>query len=217
MFADCLGLIFDAEIWQNLSAWATNSGKKLLCDGWCKYSFISRLQLLLTSHLDGKARKVHYACDLWFALNWGLITGFKSPFPWFYSVFFFGMIIHRARRDISKCEKVYGKAWEEYTRRVPYLFIPVSDSSFRVVAALLTSHTGRLLNQFLSTLHSLLGHFLFTSCILLYFLDSLGDDLDDCYTTQDKTKHQHNSLITNVMKQYQIMKTQAAHFHLITI
>ena len=36
------------------------------------------------------------------------------------------MIVHRAVRDIQKCELKYGEAWQEYTRRVPYLFIPVS-------------------------------------------------------------------------------------------
>ncbi len=36
------------------------------------------------------------------------------------------MISHRAYRDIQKCEAKYGEAWEEYKRRVPYLFIPVS-------------------------------------------------------------------------------------------
>lgn len=36
------------------------------------------------------------------------------------------MIIHRAIRDIERCRKKYGKAWEEYERQVPYLFIPVS-------------------------------------------------------------------------------------------
>lgn len=36
------------------------------------------------------------------------------------------MIIHRAIRDIQRCRKKYGKAWEEYERQVPYLFIPVS-------------------------------------------------------------------------------------------
>lgn len=81
------------------------------------------------NRIDGKARKIHYTCDLFFAVSWGLITGFKSPFPWFYSVFFAGMIIHRARRDIERCRKVYGEAWAEYERRVPYLFIPVSNPS----------------------------------------------------------------------------------------
>lgn len=78
---------------------------------------------------DGLARKVHYTCDTYFAITWGLITGFKSPFPWFLPVFFIGMIIHRAIRDIQKCRRTYGAAWEEYEKRVPYLFIPVSHSS----------------------------------------------------------------------------------------
>lgn len=50
----------------------------------------------------------------------------RSPFPWFYSIFFMVMIIHRTGRDIARCRRKYGKAWEEYERRVPYLFIPVS-------------------------------------------------------------------------------------------
>lgn len=85
----------------------TQAGTKILADGWY-----------------GKARKIHYTCDLFFAISWGLITGFQSPFPWFYSVFFTGMIIHRALRDIEKCREKYGEAWREYERQVPYLFIP---------------------------------------------------------------------------------------------
>ncbi|KAF2456753.1 sterol reductase/lamin B receptor [Lineolata rhizophorae] len=85
----------------------TSTGDSLLCDGWYGY-----------------ARKVHYACDAYFALCWALITGFDSPFPWFYPVFFVVMISHRCARDIQRCRERYGEAWEEYTRRVPYLFIP---------------------------------------------------------------------------------------------
>lgn len=87
----------------------TDCGDRLLCDGWY-----------------GLARKVHYACDAYFAITWGLVTGFSSPFPWFYPVFFCGMIAHRAMRDIQRCRIKYGAAWEEYERQVPYLFIPVS-------------------------------------------------------------------------------------------
>ena len=38
------------------------------------------------------------------------------------------MIVHRAYRDIQRCKEKYGEAWKEYERRVPYLFIPVSDT-----------------------------------------------------------------------------------------
>lgn len=51
----------------------------------------------------------------------------RSPFPWFYPVFFCTMIAHRARRDIRRCRIKYGETWTEYERRVPYLFIPVSS------------------------------------------------------------------------------------------
>lgn len=86
----------------------TQTGDAILVDGWY-----------------GLARKVHYTCDAFFAICWGLITGFASPFPWFYPVFFVGMIAHRASRDISRCREKYGEAWKEYERQVPYLFIPV--------------------------------------------------------------------------------------------
>ncbi|KAI4270783.1 MAG: hypothetical protein L6R38_007016 [Xanthoria sp. 2 TBL-2021] len=86
----------------------TEAGESILADGWYGY-----------------ARKMHYTADMYFALSWALITGFSSPLPWFYPVFFFIMISHRAYRDIQKCEVKYGEAWQEYKRQVPYLFIPV--------------------------------------------------------------------------------------------
>lgn len=85
----------------------TSTGSAILADGWY-----------------GLARKVHYSCDAFFAITWGLVTGFESPFPWFYPVFFCGMIAHRAHRDIQRCRTKYGDAWLEYEKMVPYLFIP---------------------------------------------------------------------------------------------
>ncbi|KAL8747549.1 MAG: hypothetical protein Q9190_000588 [Brigantiaea leucoxantha] len=85
----------------------TDAGDSILADGWYGY-----------------ARKIHYTADMYFALSWALITGFQSPLPWFYPVFFFCMISHRAYRDVQKCEAKYGEAWQEYKRQVPYLFIP---------------------------------------------------------------------------------------------
>jgi Delta24(24(1))-sterol reductase len=76
---------------------------------------------------DAYARKIHYTCDAFFAISWALITGFRSPFPWFYPLFFVLMIIHRASRDIQRCRQKYGEAWKEYERQVPHLFIPVSS------------------------------------------------------------------------------------------
>ena len=49
----------------------------------------------------------------------------RSPFPWFYPVFFCLMITHRALRDIERCRLKYGESWTEYEKMVPYLFIPV--------------------------------------------------------------------------------------------
>ncbi|TVY31774.1 Delta(24(24(1)))-sterol reductase [Lachnellula subtilissima] len=97
--------------WQTLTnprTITTPSGDKILVDGWYKY-----------------ARKLHYTCDAYFALAWGAITGFESPFPWFYPVFFTVMILHRAYRDIQRCRVKYGESWTEYEKMVPYLFIPV--------------------------------------------------------------------------------------------
>ncbi|KAI1341402.1 ergosterol biosynthesis ERG4/ERG24 family-domain-containing protein [Xylariaceae sp. FL0016] len=85
----------------------TKTGDSILVDGWYAY-----------------ARKIHYTCDVFFALSWGLITGFQSPFPWFYPVFFCSMIAHRTLRDVQRCRNKYGESWKEYERRVPYLFIP---------------------------------------------------------------------------------------------
>ncbi|KAI2145553.1 hypothetical protein LOY86_005276 [Ophidiomyces ophidiicola] len=115
--------------WQTVENPRTITSKKgdtILVDGWCKCSSSPSVTPLLDTKytLDRYARKIHYTCDLYFALNWGLVTGFSSPFPWFYPVFFAAMITHRAMRDIQRCRAKYGEAWTQYEKEVPYLFIP---------------------------------------------------------------------------------------------
>lgn len=116
--------------WQevyNPRAIETETGDRILADGWY-----------------GVARKIHYTCDMFFALTWGLITGFDSPFPWFYPVFFCIMISHRAIRDITRCREHYGDAWKEYEKQVPYLFIPVSSQCISQIGERLTNWLGSM-------------------------------------------------------------------------
>ncbi|KAI7873069.1 ergosterol biosynthesis ERG4/ERG24 [Mucor mucedo] len=80
--------------------------------------------LLLTSGWWGVARKPHYTADLMMAISWGLITGFDSFLPYFYFCFFLCVLVHRVSRDMERCAKKYGKDWERYCERVPYIFIP---------------------------------------------------------------------------------------------
>jgi len=58
------------------------------------------------------------------ALTWGLSCGLDNFLPFFYVIFFTGMITHRGTRDMERCAVKYGKDWEKYCKTVPYLFIP---------------------------------------------------------------------------------------------
>lgn len=73
---------------------------------------------------------------------WGAIVGTTSIIPYFYSVFFIVVLIHRCGRDfercvsrfytvvyiltsmICRCSIKYGKDWERYCAVVKYKFIP---------------------------------------------------------------------------------------------
>ncbi|CAO3625556.1 unnamed protein product [Mucor hiemalis] len=80
--------------------------------------------LLLTSGWWGIVRKPHYTADLIQSLSWGLITGFGSFLPYFYFCFFVCVLTHRVSRDMERCAKKYGKDWDKYCERVPYIFVP---------------------------------------------------------------------------------------------
>lgn len=71
------------------------------------------------------ARKINYTGDWLMGLAWCLTTGFQTPLTYFYSIYFFILLVHRAMRDNEACEKKYGKEdWEKYKIAVPYVFVP---------------------------------------------------------------------------------------------
>lgn len=78
------------------------------------------------------------------SFTWGAIIGTATPIPYFYSVFFITVLIHRCSRDferyvlssasciwvmqlilvLCRCSIKYGKDWERYCEVVKYKFIP---------------------------------------------------------------------------------------------
>jgi protein-S-isoprenylcysteine O-methyltransferase Ste14 len=44
--------------------------------------------------------------------------------PYFQAVYFLVLLIHRADRDDKMCAEKYGADWDEYKKKVPYVFIP---------------------------------------------------------------------------------------------
>ncbi|KIM90426.1 hypothetical protein PILCRDRAFT_812170 [Piloderma croceum F 1598] len=85
----------------------TAHGNRLLTSGWWAYS-----------------RKPNYVADWIMSFTWGAIIGLATPIPYFYSVFFITVLIHRCGRDFERCSIKYGKDWERYCAIVKYKFIP---------------------------------------------------------------------------------------------
>ncbi|XP_053163797.1 delta(14)-sterol reductase LBR [Hemicordylus capensis] len=85
----------------------TATGKNLLVSGWW-----------------GMVRHPNYLGDIIMALAWSLPCGFHHILPYFYVIYFTGLLIHRETRDERQCKKKYGLAWEKYCQRVRYRIFP---------------------------------------------------------------------------------------------
>lgn len=85
----------------------TKSGSRLMVSGWW-----------------GVARHINYLGDWVMAWAWCLPTGFATPVTYFYVVYFAILLVHRDRRDESKCKAKYGQDWERYTRVVKWRIVP---------------------------------------------------------------------------------------------
>eukprot|EP00747_Dinoflagellata_sp_TGD_P222326 gnl/TRDRNA2_/TRDRNA2_94041_c0_seq1.p1 gnl/TRDRNA2_/TRDRNA2_94041_c0~~gnl/TRDRNA2_/TRDRNA2_94041_c0_seq1.p1 ORF type:complete len:467 (-),score=66.84 gnl/TRDRNA2_/TRDRNA2_94041_c0_seq1:53-1453(-) len=79
---------------------------------------------LLTSGWWGLARKINYTGDWIMGVAWCLPCGFGSIVPYFYAIYFAGLLVHRAWRDDVMCTGKYGADWVEYKKKVPAVFIP---------------------------------------------------------------------------------------------
>ncbi|XP_013389225.1 delta(14)-sterol reductase isoform X2 [Lingula anatina] len=92
----------------HLESMPTNvPGKRLLVSGWW-----------------GLCRHPNYLGDLIIGLAWSLPCGFSSLLPYFYPIYFFILLVHRAMRDDAMCRKKYGAHWDHYCERVKYVIIP---------------------------------------------------------------------------------------------
>jgi Delta14-sterol reductase len=79
---------------------------------------------LITSGWWGLARKINYTGDYIMGVTWCLLCGFDSIVPYYYSIYFAILLIHRSIRDDHVCAMKYGEDWERYKTMVPYRFIP---------------------------------------------------------------------------------------------
>lgn len=53
-----------------------------------------------------------------------LLPGLSHLLPYFYVLYFTALLVHREARDEQQCLQKYGRAWQEYCKRVPYRIIP---------------------------------------------------------------------------------------------
>ncbi|KAI9021757.1 ergosterol biosynthesis ERG4/ERG24 [Phycomyces nitens] len=95
------------RIFRDLTYIQTKSGTRLITSGWW-----------------GMSRHINYFGDWLMSLSWCLACGFDSIIPYFYTIYFFILLVHRQRRDDAKCKEKYGEDWDKYCEQVKYRIVP---------------------------------------------------------------------------------------------
>lgn len=89
----------------DLEAIPTTQGKKLLVSGFW-----------------GIVRHPNYLGDIIIQLSFVPFVLWSPPILAFlFSIFF---LVHRAKRDHSRCKQKYGAAWDRYCNKVKYVLVP---------------------------------------------------------------------------------------------
>jgi len=91
----------------HLKTLPTERGTRLLISGWW-----------------GIARHINYFGDWVMGCAWCLPCGFDHIIPYFYAIYFAGLLIHREMRDEHNCKHKYGKDWDKYCKIVPWRIVP---------------------------------------------------------------------------------------------
>jgi protein-S-isoprenylcysteine O-methyltransferase Ste14 len=98
----------DLQIWGRPAEYIqTRQGNRLLVAGFWSWS-----------------RHMNYLGDWILGLAWSLPCLFGSLLPYFYPIYFAGLLIHRERRDHQHCSAKYGEDWDRYCRRVRWRIVP---------------------------------------------------------------------------------------------
>mmetsp|Transcript_3209 Transcript_3209/g.4844 ORF Transcript_3209/g.4844 Transcript_3209/m.4844 type:complete len:419 (-) Transcript_3209:164-1420(-) len=92
---------------RHLKTIPTERGTRLLISGWW-----------------GIARHINYFGDWVMAWAWCLPCGFDHIIPYFYAIYFGGLLVHREMRDEHNCKNKYGKDWDKYCSIVKWRIIP---------------------------------------------------------------------------------------------
>ena len=88
-----------------------------------KKEFEYKQSLLLCSGYWGISRHFHYIPEIMAAICWSCVA-LPQLCGIFYWVYLTILLMHRAKRDDTKCSAKYGEYWKEYCRVVPYKVIP---------------------------------------------------------------------------------------------